>query len=60
MNKFDSIIYFCFISNFIEHKIYDCPYKDTTQAMFREKAMAVTPKKGDVVVNMVWAITTRK
>jgi hypothetical protein len=29
-NKFDSIIYQCFIYNSIEHKIYNCPHKDAT------------------------------
>jgi hypothetical protein len=30
VNKFGSIIYHCFIYNFIEHKIYDCPHKDNS------------------------------
>ncbi len=58
VNKYDSIIYHCFICNFFEHKIYDCLHKDISQGMFREKVMIVTPKKDDVVVNMVLAITT--
>lgn len=58
MNKYNFIIYHCFIYNFDEHNIYDCPYKEITQAMFREKAMVTTPKKDDIIVNMVLTITT--
>jgi hypothetical protein len=29
-NKSNSNIYCCFIYNFVEHKIYDCHYKDKT------------------------------
>ncbi len=36
-NKFGSIVYCCFICNFIEHKIYNYPHKDVAQAMFKEK-----------------------
>jgi hypothetical protein len=57
-NKYNSIIYCCFIYNFVEHKIYDYPHKDAIQDMFREKATTTTPKEDDVVVNMVLAITT--
>lgn len=57
-NKFGSIIYRCFICNFVEHKIYDFLHKYTAQAMFKEKEMVVTPKKDDVVMNMVLVITT--
>jgi hypothetical protein len=57
-NKSRSIIYRCFICNSIEHKIYNCFHKDTTQAKFKEKAIAIAPKKEDVVVNMVLIITT--
>jgi hypothetical protein len=32
--------------------------KDTTYAMFREKAVAITPKKEDIIVNMVLVVTT--
>jgi hypothetical protein len=59
VNKFGSIIYRYFICNSIKHKIYDYPYKDAVQAMFKEKAVVATPKKDNVVVNMVLAITTR-
>ncbi len=58
-NKSNSILYHYFICNFVEHKIYYYLHKDVTQAMFREKAMITTPKKEDVVVNMVLVITTR-
>jgi hypothetical protein len=58
-NKSNSIIYLYFICNSIEHKIYDCLYKDAAHAMFKEKATTITPKKDDVAVNMVLAITTR-
>jgi hypothetical protein len=58
VNKSDSIIYHCFVYNFFEHKIYDCLHKDVGQAMFREKVMTIAPKKDDVAVNMVLAITT--
>ncbi len=59
-NKSSSIIYHCFICNFVEHKIYDYFHKNAIQVMLREKAMAVTPKKKNVVVNMVLAVTTYK
>ncbi len=29
-NKSSSILYHCFICNFVEHKIYDYPHKDVT------------------------------
>lgn len=57
-NKFDSIIYHCFIYGLVEHKTYDYLHKDAAQAMFREKTMAVAPKEDDVAINMVLAITT--
>ncbi len=57
-NKYGSIIYRCFICNFIEHKIYDYFHKDVAQAMFREKVAVATPKEDDVVVNMVLVVTT--
>ncbi len=57
-NKYGSIIYHYFICNFIEHKIYDYPRRDVIQAMFKEKAMVTTPKKDNVVVNMVFVVTT--
>jgi hypothetical protein len=52
-----SIIYYYVIHNYIEHKIYDCPYKDAVRAMFKEKAMVATPKKDNVVINMVLIVT---
>ncbi len=58
VNKSDSIIYHYFIYNSIEHKIYDYPYKDASQAMFKEIATTITPKKDNVVVNMVLTIIT--
>jgi hypothetical protein len=58
VNKSGSIIYHYFIYNSIEHKIYDYPYKDASQAMIKEKVTAATPKKDNVVVNMVSTITT--
>ncbi len=42
----------------LEHNIYDCLCKDTTQVMFRENAKAIAPKKDNVVVNMVLTVTT--
>jgi hypothetical protein len=39
-------------------KIYDYPYKDATWAMFKGKTMVATPKKDNVDVNVVLAITT--
>ncbi len=33
-NKFGSIIYRCFVYNFIKPKIYYYPFKDATQEMF--------------------------
>jgi hypothetical protein len=47
-----------FICNSIEQKIYDYLYKDAAQAMFKKKATMATPKKDDVVVNMVLAVNT--
>ncbi len=58
VNKYGSIIYHCFICNFVKHKIYDYLYKDVAQVMFKEKAMATTPKKDNVAINMVLAVTT--
>lgn len=58
--KFGSIIYRYFIYNSIEQKNYGCFYKDATYAMFKEKAAMATPKKDNVVVNMVLAINTHK
>jgi hypothetical protein len=58
VNKFNSIIYHCFVYNSIEHKIYNYHNKDAIQVMFREKATLVTPKKEDVAINMILAITT--
>jgi hypothetical protein len=52
-NKSSSIIYYCFICNFIEHKIYDYLHKDITQVMFKEKGVVVAPKKDNVAINMV-------
>ncbi len=57
-NKFGSIIYCCFICNSIEHKIYNCPHKDVAQVMFRKKVVTATPKKENVVVNMVLVVIT--
>ncbi len=57
-NKSDSIIYCCFICNFVKHKIYHYLHKDAIQVMFKENAMVAPPKKKDVVVNMVLTITT--
>jgi hypothetical protein len=57
VNKFGFIIYHCFIFNFIEHKIYNYLHKDTIHIMDREKAVVPTPKKGDIVVNMVLVVT---
>jgi hypothetical protein len=45
------------IYNFVETKIYDCPHKDATKAMFREKVVVVAPKKDDVVVNVISVVT---
>jgi hypothetical protein len=45
-NKFDSIIYHCFICNFVEHKIYNYPHKDIAQAMFKEKGNNNCIQKG--------------
>jgi hypothetical protein len=59
VNKSSSIIYHCVICSSIEHKIYDYPYKDAAHAMFKEKVAIATPKKDDVVVNIVSTITTR-
>jgi hypothetical protein len=53
VNKSSSIIYCCFIHNFVEHKVYDYLHKDTIQLMFKEKVMVVAPKKDNVDVNMV-------
>ncbi len=53
MNKPNSIIYCCFICNFVEHKIDDYLHKDATQAMLREKAMVATPKKDDVTIIII-------
>jgi hypothetical protein len=47
------------VSSIIENKIYDYPHKDIIQAMFKEKVVATAPKKNDVAINMVLAITTR-
>jgi hypothetical protein len=58
-NKFDSIIYHCFIYNYVEHKIYYYPHKDITQAMLKEKATTIAPKKEEIAINMVLTITTR-
>jgi hypothetical protein len=58
VNKSSSIIYCCFICNFVEHKIYHYLHKNATWAMFKEKATVIAPKKDDVVVNMVLVITT--
>jgi hypothetical protein len=44
------------IYNFIETRIYDCPHKDAIKAMFKEKVVVTTPKKDDVVVNMILAV----
>lgn len=57
VNKFGSIIYRCFIYNFVEHKIYDYPLKYAIQKMFKEKITTMETKKEDVV-NMVMVITT--
>ncbi len=46
---------FTIASSIIEHKIYDYLHKDTSQAMFKEKTMAIAPKKDDVAINMVLA-----
>ncbi len=54
VNKCGSIIYCYFICNFVEHKIYDYPHKDATQAMFREKAGMVTPKQDNVLSTWFW------
>lgn len=58
MNKSNSIIYYCFICNFVEHKVYNCPHKDMVLAMFKEKATLAEVKKENVSVNMVLVITT--
>jgi hypothetical protein len=57
VNKSGSIIYRCFVYDFVEHKIYNYPFKDVTQEMFKEKVMIVKTKE-DVIVNMVMAIIT--
>ncbi len=56
MNKSNLIICHCFIYNFVERKIYDYLHEDATQAMFKEKVAATTPKD-NVVINMVLVIT---
>jgi hypothetical protein len=58
-NKSSSIIYHYFICDSIKHKIYDYLYKDAAQAMFKEKVTVATPKKDDVIVNMVLVVITR-
>jgi len=57
VNKFDSIMYCYFIYNYVEHKIYDYPHKYATRLMFKEKVMAATPRKENIVVNMVLQVT---
>ncbi len=57
-NKCGSIIYHCFICNSIQHKIYDYFHKDIAQAMFKEKAAMIAPKKDDVIIDMVLVVTT--
>ncbi len=57
-NKYNSIIYYCYICKFVEHKIYDYFHKDATQAMFRKNITMATPKKDDVAIKMVLVITT--
>jgi hypothetical protein len=57
-NKSNSIIYCCFISNFVEHKIYNCLHKDVAQVMFKKKVVAAIPKKENVAINMVLVVIT--
>ncbi len=57
-NKFDSIIYHCFICNSIKHQIYEYPHKDIAQTKFKEKATTTAPKKENIVINMVLGIIT--
>jgi len=54
VKKSSSIIYYYFTYNFVEHKICDCLYKYVVQAIFKEKAMAATPKKDNVVTTWFW------
>jgi len=56
-NKSSSIIYYCFIYNYVEHKIYNYPHKDVAHIMFKEKATTIAPKK-EVIFNMVLVVTT--
>jgi hypothetical protein len=58
VNKYGSIICHYFIYNFVKQKSYDYLYKDVVQVIFKEKAMVTTPKKDDVAINMVLAVTT--
>jgi hypothetical protein len=57
VNKFGCIIYWCFICNFVEHKIYDCPHKDAVQAMLMENIVAIKAKNENAIVNIVLATT---
>jgi hypothetical protein len=58
VEKQTNMVHHYFIYNFIEHKFYDYPRRDVVQAMFKEKAMVITPKKDNVVVKMVFVVTT--
>jgi hypothetical protein len=57
-NKSGSIIYCCFICNYVEHKIYNCLHKDVAQVMFKKKVVTTTPKKENVAINMVLVVIT--
>ncbi len=64
-NKSNSIIYWCIIYNYIEHKIYDYLHKDVIHVMFTKKATMMLGglkglrfRKEDVTINMVLAINT--
>ncbi len=57
-NKSSSIIYCYFIYNFVKHQIYDSLHNDIFHTMFKEKVTTSEPKKEDVTINMVLAITT--
>ncbi len=45
------------IYKFVETKIYGCLRKDAAKAMFKKKVVVFAPKKDDVAINMILAIT---
>jgi hypothetical protein len=44
-NKSGPIAYWCFICNFLEHKIFDYPHCQATQDMFKDKGSPMEPEK---------------